>query len=60
MGYLSVAQAIKAVNGEHVPERIDSGVDILTKDNARDRLAFQNNIFYSRVEKFKHFLHELL
>lgn len=60
MGYLSVVQAIKAVNGEHVPERIDSGVDILTKDNARDRLAFQNNIFYSRVEKFKHFLHELL
>jgi ribose transport system substrate-binding protein len=60
MGYLSVEQAIKAVKGEYVPERIDSGVDILTKDNAEDKLAFLNDILYSRVEKFKHFLYELL
>lgn len=60
MGYLSVEQAIKAVKGEYIPGRIDSGVDILTQDNAKDRLAFLNNILYSRVEKFKHFLYELL
>lgn len=56
MGYLSVEQAIKAVKGEYIPERIDSGVDILTQDNVKDKLAFLNNILYSRVEKFKHFL----
>jgi ribose transport system substrate-binding protein len=60
MGYISVEQAIKAVKGEYVSKRIDSGVDIITQDNGKDKLEFLNRILYSRVERFQHFLFELL
>mgnify|MGYP002152347014 CR=1 FL=1 len=38
MGYLGVEYAIKAANGETIDKRIDSGVDIITKDNAQAAL----------------------
>lgn len=40
MGYLSVENALKAINGETVETRIDSGIDIITKDNAKEKLDF--------------------
>ncbi|WP_169907881.1 sugar ABC transporter substrate-binding protein [Priestia abyssalis] len=40
MGYLSVEQAYKAIKGEHIQQRIDSGVDIITADNSKERLSF--------------------
>jgi ribose transport system substrate-binding protein len=40
MGYLSVVQAQKAIKGEKTEKIIDSGIDILTVDNAQDRLRF--------------------
>jgi len=40
IGYLSVQQALKAIKGEAVRKRIDSGVDIITEDNAREKLDF--------------------
>ncbi|MFP3125721.1 sugar ABC transporter substrate-binding protein [Ectobacillus funiculus] len=40
MGYVSVEQALRAIKGEHVDKRIDSGVDIVTKDNAKSRIDF--------------------
>lgn len=46
MGYLSVEQALKAIKGEHVDKRIDSGVDIVIKDNAKSRIDFYTkNVF---------------
>jgi ribose transport system substrate-binding protein len=38
MGYLGVEYAIKAANGETIDRRIDSGVDIITKENAQAAL----------------------
>jgi ribose transport system substrate-binding protein len=38
MGYLGVESAIKAVKGEAVEKRIDSGTDMITKKNAQDFL----------------------
>lgn len=40
MGYISVENAIKAMKGEKVQKHIDSGVDIITKDNAKEKLDF--------------------
>ncbi|WP_078409877.1 sugar ABC transporter substrate-binding protein [Priestia abyssalis] len=40
MGYISVEQALKAIKGENVEKRVDSGVDIITEDNAQDKLEF--------------------
>ncbi|WP_129731022.1 sugar ABC transporter substrate-binding protein [Ectobacillus funiculus] len=40
MGYLSVEQALRAIKGETVRKRIDSGVDIITQDNAKNKLDF--------------------
>jgi ribose transport system substrate-binding protein len=34
MGYLGVENAIKAIKGEHLEKRIDSGTDMITKSNA--------------------------
>ncbi|MGM0874532.1 MAG: sugar ABC transporter substrate-binding protein [Bacillota bacterium] len=48
MGYISVEQALRAIKGEHVEKRIDSGVDILTVDNAKDRMNF-----LTKILKFK-------
>ncbi|RBW70930.1 sugar ABC transporter substrate-binding protein [Bacillus taeanensis] len=44
MGYKSVEAALKVINGEVVEKRIDSGVDIITKDNAKDKLQFLESI----------------
>lgn len=40
MGYLSVELAYKAIKGERIQQRIDSGIDIITADNAKERLSF--------------------
>jgi ribose transport system substrate-binding protein len=39
-GYLSVEQALKAIKGESVEKRVDSGIDIITQDNSKDKLDF--------------------
>jgi ribose transport system substrate-binding protein len=44
MGYLSIEVAIKVIKGEKVQPIIDSGVDIITKGNADQRLKFLNNV----------------
>jgi ribose transport system substrate-binding protein len=46
MGYLSVVQAQKAIKGEKTEKIIDSGIDILTLDNAQDRLRFLKKLFF--------------
>jgi ribose transport system substrate-binding protein len=38
MGYLGVVNAIKASQGETIDKRIDSGVDIITIDDAQAAL----------------------
>ncbi|WP_168733931.1 sugar ABC transporter substrate-binding protein [Metabacillus sediminilitoris] len=40
MGYLSVVQALKAIEGDNTEKIIDSGIDIITKDNAEDKINF--------------------
>lgn len=40
MGYLSVEKALKASKREHVEQKIDSGVDIVTTSNAKSRIDF--------------------
>ncbi|GAA3334267.1 hypothetical protein GCM10020331_101560 [Ectobacillus funiculus] len=41
MGYVGVENALKAIKGTKVQKkRIDSGVDIITKDNAGEKLDF--------------------
>lgn len=40
MGYLSVETALKVTKGEHVEKVIDTGVDIIIKENAKQRLDF--------------------
>ncbi|MFC0273847.1 sugar ABC transporter substrate-binding protein [Metabacillus herbersteinensis] len=40
MGYLSVETALKVTKGEKVEKNVDSGVDIIIKDNAEQRLNF--------------------
>ncbi|ADK80793.1 sugar ABC transporter substrate-binding protein [Sediminispirochaeta smaragdinae] len=42
MGYLGVENAIKAAKGETIEKRIDSGVDIITKENAQAALDSQS------------------
>ncbi len=40
MGYLSIETALKVINGEDVKRNIDTGVDIISKDNAKLKLDF--------------------
>ncbi|MGM0876987.1 MAG: sugar ABC transporter substrate-binding protein [Bacillota bacterium] len=40
MGYLSVETAMKVTKGEKVEKNVDSGVDIIIKGNAKQRLNF--------------------
>lgn len=47
-GYLSVEQALKAIKEEHVEKRIDSGVDIITKDNAKANINFYEKIVFKQ------------
>lgn len=48
MGYISVENAVKAIKGEKIPKRIDSGVDIITKDNAKEKLDFLEKVLKER------------
>ncbi|WP_181833288.1 sugar ABC transporter substrate-binding protein [Bacillus taeanensis] len=40
MGYIGVETALKVLNGKKVEKNIDSGVDIITEDNAAQKLEF--------------------
>lgn len=44
MGYLSVEQAQKAIKGDNIQKKIDSGIDIITGDNAKEKLDFLKKI----------------
>ncbi|OIJ22273.1 hypothetical protein BKP45_06420 [Anaerobacillus alkalidiazotrophicus] len=44
MGYISVEMAKKVLSGEIVERNIDTGVDIIIKGNATQRLAFQREL----------------
>ena len=44
MGYLSAQTALKVTKGEKVNKTIDSGVDIITKGNVAERLAFLKGV----------------
>jgi ribose transport system substrate-binding protein len=44
MGYLSVETAMKVIKGENVEPFVDSGVDIIIKENAQHRLNFYEKI----------------
>ncbi len=39
MGYKGVENAIKAIRGENVPKQIVTEIDVITKDNAQEKLA---------------------
>ncbi|MFB9760359.1 sugar ABC transporter substrate-binding protein [Ectobacillus funiculus] len=51
MGYLSVERALKAIKGEPGQKRIDSGVDLITQDNAKQRLDFMKDIRINAVSR---------
>ncbi|WP_129728816.1 sugar ABC transporter substrate-binding protein [Ectobacillus funiculus] len=40
MGYISVETALKVIKGEEVRKNIDTGVDLITNDNVRQKLDF--------------------
>ncbi|MBT2730167.1 sugar ABC transporter substrate-binding protein [Bacillus sp. ISL-75] len=44
MGYLSVETALKVTRGENVEKVVDTGVDIIIKENAKQRLDFLNKL----------------
>lgn len=44
MGYLSVETAMRVIKGERVERTIDTGVDIVTKNNARQKIEFYNSL----------------
>lgn len=44
MGYQSVVNALKAINGEEVDKRIDSGAEIISKENADEQLEFLQSL----------------
>jgi ribose transport system substrate-binding protein len=44
MGYLSVETAMKVIKGEKIEPFVDSGVDIIIKENAQQRLNFYEKI----------------
>ncbi|MEW9501480.1 sugar ABC transporter substrate-binding protein [Jeotgalibacillus marinus] len=44
MGYQGVENALKTIEGEDIEERIDAGIDIITKENAQEQLEFLNSI----------------
>lgn len=44
IGYKSVEQAWKVMKGDNVEKRIDTGVDIITQDNAKEKLGFLKKI----------------
>lgn len=44
MGYLSVETAMKVIQGENVEPFVNSGVDIIIKENAQQRLSFYEKL----------------
>jgi ribose transport system substrate-binding protein len=44
MGYQGVQNAVNAINGKKVPKRIDSGAEVITKENGKAKLEFLKNI----------------
>jgi len=40
MGYISVETAWKVIQGENVRKTVDTGIDLITKDNAEQKLDF--------------------
>ncbi|WHY77869.1 sugar ABC transporter substrate-binding protein [Neobacillus sp. WH10] len=44
MGYLSVEAALKVTKGEKIKRYIDSGVDIITEDNVKQKLDFLKKV----------------
>lgn len=46
MGYVSVEAASKVMKGKEVEQNIDTGVDIITKDNAKLKLAFLEKLLW--------------
>ncbi|MDQ0246330.1 ribose transport system substrate-binding protein [Bacillus fengqiuensis] len=46
MGYVSVEAASKVMKGKEVEKNIDTGVDIITKDNAKLKLAFLEKLLW--------------
>lgn len=44
MGYLSVENALKVTKGRNIEKFVDTGVDIIIKENAQQRLDFLNNL----------------
>jgi ribose transport system substrate-binding protein len=44
MGYKGVEGAVKVIKGEKIDKRIDSGVDVITKENAQKKLEFLKSI----------------
>lgn len=46
MGYISVEAASKVARGEEIEKNIDTGVDIITKDNAKLKLAFLEKLLW--------------
>lgn len=44
MGYISVQTALKVIKGKKVNQYVDSGVDIITEGNAKQRLDFLHNV----------------
>ena len=44
MGYQGVENAVKTIKGEKIDARIDSGIDVITKENAQEKLDFLESI----------------
>lgn len=44
MGYQGVENALKVINGETIEDRIDSGIEIITEENAQEQLEFLKSI----------------
>jgi ribose transport system substrate-binding protein len=55
MGYRSVEQTLKAIKGETVEKRVDSGVDIITEDNVKSRLDFLKQALHLKEGVFSMF-----
>lgn len=44
MGYKGVEAALKVVKGETIPKRVTVGVDLITRENAKEKLEFLKQI----------------
>jgi len=51
IGYLSVERALKAIKGEPEEKRIDIGIDLITQDNAKEKLDFMEDIGVYTISK---------